>query len=259
MAYLGPEIKKWLDYENLSKNFKELLKIPFYANVTRRIGLQPDADRKRVENRGDLLAEFEVKLFQEARYRHKIIIHDLDESRIQDLLYRLSLDTLTENEIQTFPSRFLDKYREDYPKILKIIFDVHWVFFNKTLFEGKDESRYTFYHQLLQEYFAARRLSQLFEKDPDAFDKALMRLPFSQVALDLLDDLLPHERAFNHCMNRFKTALAQADREKKGIEGTGHKFTWLLALRDSKGKKPGLKKGSETYLMRKSNRAKKRR
>lgn len=241
LSYLNPEIVNWLNYGKLPENFKELLRIPFYANTAKRIGLRPDTERRLVENRGQLLAEFEVELFREARNRG-ISIHALDESKIKNLLYRLSLDTLTEGNIQIFPFGFIERYEEESPYACRVIFDTQWVhFFSRTIFEGKDKSLCTFYHQLLQEYFAARRLSQLFEKNPEAFDTALMRLPFSSVVLDLLDDLLPHAPVFDHCMDRFETALTQADHDKKGIEDTGHKFTWLLALRDIKGEKPGLK------------------
>ena len=58
--------------------------------------MEPDIDRKKPENRGQLLAEFEKRLFREARKRHEINIHDLYVSRIQDLMYRLSLETLTQ-------------------------------------------------------------------------------------------------------------------------------------------------------------------
>lgn len=241
VAYLELEVDNWLRYHLLSKNFKELLRTPFYANVTRQIGLEPEIYRKRLDTRGQLLHEFENRLFREARLRKGVSIHDLDVSKIQTLLYRLSLETLTDKHIQTFPYDYLDRYQEKHADALKVIFDVHWVYFNRTLFEGRDGYRCTFYHKLLQEYFAACRLNQLFNKDPESFDKALTKLPFSPVIFGLLDYLLPHEPVFNHCMDRFKTALSEADRDKKGLEGTGNKFTWLLALRDEKGEKPELK------------------
>jgi len=240
LAYLGPQIVKWLDYERLPENFKGLLKTPFYANITRRIGLRPDSDRIQVENRSQLLGEFERELYREAK-RRGVTIHELDEFKIKGFLYDLSLEALAENHIQTFPRDFLERYKGDYSETKRIVFDADWVFFNRTLFEGKDENSCTFYHQLLQEYFAACRLKQLFSEDNDAFEDALTRLPFSFVVLDILDELLDHEQVFDYCMDRFKTALAWADQERRGIENSGHKFTWLLALRDRKGEKPGLK------------------
>ena len=108
------------------------------------------------------------------------------------------------------------------------------------LFEAVDGNNCTFYHQLLQEFFAVRRLERLFETNRGEFDDALEELPFSEVVLDLLDDLLDDKEAFEHCRVRFDEALALADRQKKGIGDSGHKFTWLLALRDRKGEKPGL-------------------
>ncbi|MBU1055064.1 MAG: SUMF1/EgtB/PvdO family nonheme iron enzyme [Proteobacteria bacterium] len=239
-VYLGDEITEWLDYKLLGEDFKKLLRVPFYANITRRIGMQPETERGRVENRSQLLFKFEVELFREAKQRG-IGISELDVPEIKNLLYQLSLETLTENQIQSFPFRFIDKYRKNYRNACEIIFNAHWVFFNRTLFEGKDENSCTFYHQLLQEYFAACRLKQLFEEDPEAFDSALIKLPFSPVVLDLLDDILEHEPVFKYCMDRFEEALARADHEKKGSEDAGHKFTWLLSLRDRKGEKPGLK------------------
>lgn len=240
LRYLGDEIAEWLNYDNLPESFQELLTIPFYANIARRIGLLPNTEKRRVETRSQLLAIFMENLFIEARSRG-ISINPLDESKINNLLYQLSLDTLTEGHFQVFPFYFLDRYEDGYHDICKIIFDAHWVFFNKTLFEGKDQEYCTFYHLLLQEYFASCRLKQLFEKDLEAFDNALTKLFFNPIVLDLLDDLLYDEPVFDHCMEQFEAALTQADLDKKGIEGAGHKFTWLLALRDWKAEKPKLK------------------
>jgi len=240
--YLGPAISTWLNYKELPENFQDLIAIPFYANITRRIGLRPDAERIRPENRGQLLSEFEKQLFQEAKSGRSVQIHPLDEPQIKNLLYQLSLETLQKNHVQTFPISILNKYYKSQPEACKCIFDAHWVFFNRTLFEGKDESQCTFYHQLLQEYFAARRLHRLFEEDRDKFDAAIAELPYRPAVLEFLDDLLPHESVFGHCMDRFEAALELADQRRKGIEGSGHKFTWLLALRDLKGKKTNLEK-----------------
>lgn len=240
LKYLGPNIINWLEYQKLSENFKELLKIPFYANITKRIRLQPNSEQRRVKTRGQLLREFEAGLFREAEDRG-IKFHKLDEYRIKKLIYRLSLETLTENHIQTFPRDFINRYFKDFQNECKIVFDSHWVFFNKTLFEGRDASICTFYHQLLQEFFAARRLEQLFDENPEKFDESLIKLPFSIALLDLLDNLLLDEPTLDHCMKRFEEALDLSDRNREGVEGKGHLFTWLLALRDRKGEKPELK------------------
>ena len=237
LVYLGPDIVQWLNYKNLPENFQNLLFTPFYANVTRRIGLRPSNSRRRLENRGQLLTEFEVELFREARARG-LRIDDLDEAEVRELLYRISLETLSARKIQTFPRSFIDRHRKEYRSACKIILNAHWIYM---LFETMDEKRCTFYHQLLQEFFAARRLAQLFRKNPEAFDDALRELPFSTVVLDLLDDLLPHEKVFSHCMARFEAALEWADQHKKGIADLGNQLTWLLALRDRKGDKPSLK------------------
>ena len=243
--YLGDDVVAWLGIDTSAKQgrfreqnpFEALLKTPFYANVARRLYLSPDRDRRRPKNRGQLLIGFEEELFREAR-RRNIIIKPLDYDRVRELLYRLSLDTLTAEEIQSFPPSFLDRYRRDHGDACNIIVDANWVYM---LFETVDEHRFTFYHQLLQEYFAARRLEQLFTEDPAAFDAALEKLPYREVVLDFLDDLLSHEKVFDHCMDRFKEALARANEAKQGIGDSGHKFTWLLALRDRKAEQPGLK------------------
>ena len=234
--YLGHEIIEWLRYESLPSNFKSLLTIPFYANIVRRIGLMPEKDRSCVKTRGQLLKKFENALFIEAQNRG-IVIGLIHEMETKDLLYRLSLDTLTAGKIQTFPRTFFDRYRKEYRSACKIILNAHWVY---RIFESVDEIRLTFYHQLIQEFFSACRLHQLFNEDPLSFDKALEKLPYSENVLNFLDDLLPHTAAFDYCLDRFEKALKQADQEKKGIGDSGHKFTWLLALRDVKGEKPGL-------------------
>lgn len=240
LTYLGPAIRLWLDYHELHENLKNLLTIPFYANATRRIGLRPDSKRIRVNNQGRLLQEYEKELFREANLRG-IIIRPLYESKIKKILYRLALDTLVENHIQKFPSHFLDKYYNEDPAACEIIFDTQWVFFNRTLFESKDENQCTFYHQLMHEFFAACRLKQLFEEDHEAFSRAIEKLPFSPVMLNLIDDIFPNEPLFNYCMEQFYIYLAKADREKDGLSGHGNRFTWLLAFRDRKGEKAEIK------------------
>ena len=239
-AYLGPEIVDWLDYSNLPEDFRNLLCVPFYANAARRIGLKPEDERNRIDNRGRLLLELEVEIFREARHG-RAPYRDYQESKIKDLLYRLSFGTLAEGHKQAFPRTFLHPYEDECPKECEIVFRTDWVFYSRSVFEGKSEEHCTFYHQLLQEFFAARKLEQLFSDNREGFDEAMMELEFSTVVLDLLDDLLPHETVYNHCMDRFESALEWADRNKKGISDAGHKFTWLLALRDRKGKKPDLK------------------
>ena len=234
--YLGDGIVAWLGYKSLPKDFRALLTIPFYANVTRRLYLSPDPRAKRPKTRGDLLCGFEAELFKEAR-RRGVAIKPHEEARVRELLCRLSLDTLAAKQIQRFPRAFLDRYPGEYDHACGIIMDAHWVYM---LFEAVDGNNCTFYHQLLQEFFAARRLEQLFQENRGQFDGALKELAFSEVVLDLLDDLLGHEEAFEHCRVRFDEALALADRRQKGIGGSGHKLTWLLALRDRKGEKSGL-------------------
>ncbi|MBU2550275.1 MAG: hypothetical protein KKB20_17855, partial [Proteobacteria bacterium] len=194
--YLGPDILNWLDYESLSDDFKEILQTAFYANITRRIGLKPEGQRAKIENRSELLEAFMNELFREAHKRVEDI--DLDREDILDFLYRLSLDTLSCGYKQLFPVSFVQKkYNTDLRYIFKKIFKAQWI--SRAIFEGKSDKNYTFYHQLIQEYFAACHLRKLFDDDLTGFHKALVKLPFSEVVLDLLDELLTdHERVFNH-------------------------------------------------------------
>jgi len=236
--YLGEGIRKWLNYDGLPENFRELLQTRFYANITRRIGLR--AGSKRIETQADLLNAYIKELFEEARSRGKKF-SQRERTAILTFLYRLSFDTLSDGHRQWFPSEFLDKYESSWKDAYDIIFNQHWIFFSSTVFEGCDSERYTFYHQLLQEYFTACHLKKLFETDVPGFEQALANLPFSEVVWDLLDGLLTeHKKVFDFCMDRIYQALAEADAEKEGLADKGDKFTWLLALRDRKGKRPEL-------------------
>ncbi len=67
--YLGDIILAWLSYRSLPGDFRKLLTIPFYANITRRLYLNPDRPDRKPGNRGDLLIGFEAELFREAGKR----------------------------------------------------------------------------------------------------------------------------------------------------------------------------------------------
>ena len=237
--YLGEEALAWLDFDNLSENFKELLRTGYYANIAKCLGLEGDKDKPVLKTKTDLLDKFIKHLFREAGRRRLDLGHE--DIEIKKFLGRLSFDTLCKEYRQVFPVDFMEKNQYDTKAwaILKKITEAQWIY--RRLFEGKPETQYTFYHQLLQEYFAACHLKKLFETDQSKFEKALVVFPFSEVVWELLDELLTdHEEVFEFCKDHINQALAEADGQKVGLPNTGHKFTWLLALRDKKGEQPEL-------------------
>ena len=237
--YLGPKVRNWLDFDNLPDKFQELLRTGYYANIAKCLGLEPGEKKQDLKTRTDLLDKFIKYLFLEAERRGLNL--GFDDEEIIDFLCKLSFDTLGKGHRQVFPvnvskeKQYDDRERD----ILKKITEAQWIY--RRIFEGKSEAQYTFYHQLLQEYFAACHLEKLFETDRPEFEKALVGFPFSEVVCDLLDELLTdHEGVFDFCMDSIYQALAEADGQKAGLSNTGNLFTWLLALRDRKGEKPEL-------------------
>ena len=246
--YLGDKILDWLDFEHMGdKDFKELMRTRFYANTAKRIGLRPEKDRPTISNRKELLQEFEKELFLDAEYRDiKITNHQRD--RIKQFLRQLSLDTLSnkpEPYRQTFPMDYVGKYRGDFGDVLDILTDnTQWIY--PRIFDLPGKNEYSFIHQLLQEYFAACALWQRFtDEHKKGFANGLENLPWSQVIPDLLDEMLTdHEAVYEYCMGEIEEAL----RKKASITDSGHFFTWVLALRNLKCRRPGLRKRLQEFF-----------
>ena len=260
--YLGLEIMTWLNFNQLPKNLRDLLQTPFYANIAKCLGLRPVTDYEKIEKRFDLLENFIKELFRQAIDRG-IGIHSNDEEGIKDLLYKLSFNTLSENKIQSFPVREINSLNGRERTLFNIITNAQWLY--RRIFEGNSEKEYVFYHQLLQEYFAACKMYQDMATDMNSFNEiefnldcsvgserkellentvdlcaSLEKMPFSEVLLDFLDEKSPDKLTFDFCMNMIKSALELSDLKEEGLATTGHKFTWLVALRDRKGEKPEL-------------------
>lgn len=240
--YLGPEIGNAIK-DQTSKDMLELLQVRFFARVFKVLCLRKEIDPgTMVANRSRLLEKFFYAVFHN---RPIVEIMDPDKKiRSRSLLQKLSLDALCAGEKQRFTRTRLNGYR-DYQDIVDLLFRSHFIsYLNQNLFDhpDPDSTELTFQHQLLQEFLAARELAKMFgQKNKAPFEGKLQILAFDNVVLGLLDEMLEDHAVFDYCMDKIEAALRDAEDEKKSITDKGHFFTWILALRDRKAKRDGIR------------------